>query len=94
VREHPAFHRFRVLGAIVVAQARRPDLAHGAELRGLLEQIGMVGLHQEEDALAEVVDIHAAPDRVIDVGKRIRERERDFMHAVGAGFGIMPTANV
>ena len=36
----------------------------------------------------------AAVDRVFDVGKRIRERERHFVHAVRPGLGEMPAADV
>ena len=71
--------RLRVLGAEAVAHVLRPQLARGAELRDLLEDV-VVAVEEEGQAGGEVVDVEPGVDRRLHVGHAVGERERDLLH--------------
>ena len=75
--------RLRALRVEPVAHELRPQLAGGAELRDLLEDV-VVAVEEEGEAGGEVVDAEPGVERRLHVGHAVGERERDLLHRAAA----------
>ena len=67
-------HRARVGGAKAISGDAGPEPTCGAELRDLLEEIGMAG-EEEAETAAEGVKVETGRKRSIDVGDRVGQGE-------------------
>ncbi len=67
-----------LLGAEAVLHQPVPDLARGAELGNLFEEVA-VGIEEEAEARAEVIDIQAAAARPLDILNTVIDGERQFL---------------
>ena len=76
--------RARVARAEAVAQLTRPDPPRRPVLRDLLEEVEM-GVEEEREPRRELVDVHPARDRPLDIGEAVRERERELLRRRRAG---------
>ena len=70
----------------------RPEPPRGAELRDLLEEVVVRG-EEERQPLAEPIDVEAGGARRLDVGDRVGERERHFLHRRRSGFADVVAAD-
>src|SRR6185437_5188565 len=70
-------------GLVPLAHVARPDAPGGTQLSDLLEEV-VVDVPEEGKARGEAIDIETARDAALDVGKAIRERERELLGRRGA----------
>ena len=61
-----------------VSHDLRPHPPHRAELGDLLKDV-VVAVEEERQAGAELIDLQPGVQRCLDVGDRVRERERDLL---------------
>ena len=76
--------RARVGDAEALLHYARPDLARGAELRDLFEEV-VVRVEEEREAFAEYVRVLSGLDGGFDVGDAVGEGEGDFLNGGRAG---------
>ena len=81
-----------VLRAEAVFHQAIPDLARGAVLRDLFEEI-VVRVEEEAEARPEVVDVEAAAARPLDVFDAVVDRESEFLQRGRSGFANVVAAD-
>ena len=73
-----SFHERSSSAPEAVAHHLRPELARGAELGDLLEEVA-VRVEEERDPRREVVDVEAGVDAVLHVLDAVAQRERQLL---------------
>ena len=71
--------RARIGRAEAIFHDPRPQPPRRAELRDLLEEV-VVRVEEERQPLPERIDVEPGLARRLDIGDRVGERERDFLH--------------
>ena len=84
-------HRARVLGAEALLSDASPHAACGAELRHLLQEVG-VGGEEERQPRREVVELQPCVQRRLHIGDGVGEGERHLLHSRAAGLAHVVAA--
>ena len=81
----PQLLRAEIRGVEPIAHDSRPETPRRAKLRDFLEKI-VVRIEEEGQPLTDLVDVESGSDRRLDIGDRIRERERHLLDRGRARF--------